>query len=225
MCAGKLIRIWIGLFALGLAGLAQADEIPAGLRALFASGIEHEGARAELAGLLGPLPETRRPIRWHLPRLRGHPARISLIAEADGRRWYVPVRLRWWAQAAVAATDIPARSLLSRDMIRIARIDVSGHRGRYWTEASGPVGLKTRAPIRKGQLLTQAQLLVPPVIRRGDTVTIQFDRGALHVRAEGRALRDAARGQRLAVKNLKSGQRLQAIAVAPGRVRIPGGRG
>ncbi len=219
---------WAALLAPAASLAAGASPAEASLRAFFARGVTHEGARAELVSI-GRLPEAHGALRWRLPRLNGHPSRFSVIAETGhgraARRWFVPVRVRWWARAAIAATDIPARALLQTGMIRTAITDIADHHGNWWPRAAEALGLKTIAPIAKGALLTGDRLKTPPVIRRGDPVVIRVDHGALHLRVAGRALRSAARGQRLMVENIRSRQRLPAIAEGPGVVVLAGGAG
>ncbi|MDX8401783.1 MAG: flagella basal body P-ring formation protein FlgA, partial [Mariprofundaceae bacterium] len=59
--------------------LAAPNAAEASLRAFFARGIHHDGATAELVAF-GRLPDVRGAIHWRLPRLNGHPSRVSLIA-------------------------------------------------------------------------------------------------------------------------------------------------
>ncbi|MEI9927796.1 MAG: flagella basal body P-ring formation protein FlgA [Sphingomonas sp.] len=61
-----------------------------------------------------------------------------------------------------------------------------------------------------------------PVIRRGDSVTIEAGSAGISVTREGVAMNDAAPGARLSVKIDDARAPLQAIAIAPGHARLPG---
>ncbi|MDQ6977419.1 MAG: flagellar basal body P-ring formation chaperone FlgA, partial [Ghiorsea sp.] len=51
----------------------------------------------------------------------------------------------------------------------------------------------------------------PPLINRGDHVTILVEIAGIQVRAEGIALKSGSRGDRMLVQNIRSKQTLQSI--------------
>lgn len=61
-----------------------------------------------------------------------------------------------------------------------------------------------------------------PVIRRGDPVTIEAGSDGFSITREGIAMADAAPGARLGVKVVGATQPVQAVALAGGRVTLPG---
>ncbi|MBO9622018.1 MAG: flagella basal body P-ring formation protein FlgA [Sphingomonas sp.] len=63
-----------------------------------------------------------------------------------------------------------------------------------------------------------------PVIRRGDPVTVEVGSAGFSVTRDGVAMNDAAPGARIAVKVDDRQPPLQAIAVEPGRARLPGAK-
>lgn len=62
----------------------------------------------------------------------------------------------------------------------------------------------------------------PPVIRRGDPVTIQAGTDGFSITREGIAMADAAAGARLLVRVTDARNPVQAVAVEPGRATLPG---
>jgi len=190
------------------------------LTSFFRSGVMVHGASAELIDVVR-WPETRGAVRWSLPMsLHGHPRRVSLIAEQNGKRWYVPVRVHWWATAIVMNRAVSARSLLSYDMLKKIRTDIAGHNGQWIEHASELVGMRLTRRMNKGDLIQSNFVKRPPLIKRGDLVVILLDIGNLHVRAEGKALRTGSRGDRILVRNLRSHEVLQAVAEGAGTVRV-----
>jgi len=190
------------------------------LTSFFKHGVVVRGASAELIEVVR-WPETRGAVRWSLPiSLHGHPRRLSLIAERQGKRWYVPVRVHWWATAIVMDRAISARSLLSYDMLKKTRTDIAGHNGQWIEHASELVGMRLTRRMNKGDMIQSNFVKRPPLIKRGDLVVILLDMGNLHVRAEGKALRTASRGDRIMVRNLHSHEVLQAVAERSGIVRV-----
>ncbi len=212
---------------------AYADEtsaLEASVYAFFAHGIVSEGARAELVHVVQWPEGISGSIRWHMPHLGKHPRRISLIAEKGNgknqRRWYVPVQLRWWADAVVVKTDLPARTLLSRSLLSQKRVDVAGHPGRWWNNLNSLAGSRLTRPVRAGQTIYASYIKKPRLLKRGDHVTIIAMFGGLKVKASGKVLHSAGPGDRVPVRNISSKKVLQAIVINASTVRvITGGRG
>ncbi|MBO9713914.1 flagella basal body P-ring formation protein FlgA [Sphingomonas sp.] len=61
-----------------------------------------------------------------------------------------------------------------------------------------------------------------PVIRRGDAVTVEAGSGGFSVTRDGVAMSDAAPGARLMVKVDDRKPPIQAVALEPGRAKLPG---
>ncbi len=218
-----LRRAAFAAFALLLPAIAQATTPDADLRLslqkFFSSGITLHGASAQLISV-ERWPDASGAMSWHLPPLRGHPGRFSLIAEQSGKRWYVPVRVHWWAMAIVMDKSVSARSLLFTSMLKKTRTDIAGHRGHWWTKAGDLKGMRLTRPLQEGDVIFSSFVKQPPLIKRGDIVQIFLDAGAIHIRTEGKALASAGRGERIMVKNLRSRETVQAIAEDSGVVRI-----
>jgi flagella basal body P-ring formation protein FlgA len=222
------------LFALTVVALlmpvsASANAMKDSLYALFAKGIHYQGATAELIEV-GRWPETSEKVTWRLPRIRRHTARISLIAEQGSgrqmRRWYVPVRVHWWADTVVLKQEAPLRSRLLEDMLEVKRRDIAGHVGVWWSRPSELAGMQVTRPLHKGDVIYSSSVKQPPLIRRGDLVTIVARVGSISVRAEGKALKSGSRGDRLLVQNLRSKQMMQAIVMDANTVHVrTGGAG
>lgn len=207
---------------------AEADKMmQQSLYAFFNHGVVVQGATAELAGV-DHWPEARGTMHWSLPlSLYGHPGRFSLIAEQGARRWYVSVRVHWMAEAIVTRKNIPARTLLTMDMMTKSRTDIAGHSGNWWNDARELAGMRLNRPLAAGAMIQSNQVTMPPLVKRGDTVTIILEAGGLHIRTEGTALRSAVAGERIMVRNMRSQEIIQAVVEKAGLVRVSlnGGQG
>ena len=227
-----LKRCGVRLLALSLLALLPAMSLPAfalatpgsalqrSLASFFSHGVVVHGASAELIRV-ERWPDTQAAVRWSLPlSLHGHPKRFSLIAEQGGKRWYVPVRVHWWATAMVMTRSVSARTLLTQGMLTKKRTDIAGHSGQ-WSEHIGELtGMRLNRHMNKGDVVLSNFVKRPPLIKRGDLVRIMLDMGRLHVRTAGKALRTAGRGERILVKNLRSHEVLQGVAEDSGVVRV-----
>ena len=59
------------------------------------------------------------------------------------------------------------------------------------------------------------------MVRRGDRVGIEVQTAAVTIRMNGEALADGGVGQRIPVRNVSSGKRLEAIVRSAGTVEVP----
>lgn len=184
------------------------------LTAFFAAKPSAKGAVAELISVQH-WPNIKGKVRWSLPNLRFLPKRLSLIAEQGQgkslRRWYVAAQVKWMADVVTLKHDVSARTVLDKSMLIQKRKDIAGIRAQVWTDIADVEGLKSLRNIRKGSVIVSSQVKRPPLIKRGDVVTILVEVGGIKVRAEGVALKSGSRGDRMLVKNTRSKQTIQSI--------------
>jgi len=79
------------------------------------------------------------------------------------------------------------------------------------------VGMSARRALRSGAAVQPNDLTAPKVISRNEMVTVTYAAPGVTLTVTGRAQRDAARGQPVAITNLQSGRTIDAVAVGPGR--------
>ena len=82
------------------------------------------------------------------------------------------------------------------------------------------VGMELTRSLDAGSALRLSYLRKPDVIKRGQQVTLISGVNGLEVRISGKALADAADGERVAVSNLSSGKRVEGIAHSDGTVSV-----
>ncbi len=160
-------------------------------------------------------PNIQGKVRWSLPSLKHLPKRLSLIAEQGHgkslRRFYVPVLVQWMAQVVTLKQDISARTMLDKSMLTTTYTDIADLRGHTWTSIQHVIGLKSLRNLRKGSVVLSTYVQRPPLIQRGDMVTIIAEVAGIKVCAEGIALKSGSRGDKVLVKNIRSKQTLQSI--------------
>ena len=200
-----------------------AGDLEKSLHDFFAQGIHYQGAKAELIQV-DRWPNVKGALRWHLPNISRHARRVSLIAEqGEGqnlRRWYVPVQLHWWANAVTVRQELPARSLLRSSMLQVQRKDVAGHTGIWWKKTTKLVGMRLTRPLHIGDVVSSYAVKRPPLIKRGDRVTIIVGNGSFLVRAAGKAMQAAGLGEKVLVQNMRSKKRIEAIVLDAHTVRV-----
>jgi flagella basal body P-ring formation protein FlgA len=133
------------------------------------------------------------------------------IGEEGGARMAIDARLR------LASCPTVALSWRSdaHDAVVVA---CSGPDWRVFV----PVRQSTPVAAVAGKPLPSIAAKADPVIRRGDPVLIEAGNNGFSITREGIAAADAAPGARVAVRVDGALQPVQAVAVATGRVTLPG---
>lgn len=207
------------------AGEDGADKaMRASLAAFFAGGVSCEGAVAELKEVVR-WPDTRGAVRWRLPNLNNHPERISLIAEQSMennrvQRWFVPVTVHWWAKALVTTRELPARSQIQPEALKLVRMDVANINSHWWQDPAALAGTLTTHPLHIGQPVLSSYISRPALLRFGDEVTLISSIGGLQVKATGKVLRNAGIGDRVRVQNTRSMEIVQATILDAHTARV-----
>jgi len=224
MLLRSILPVLLLLLTLPAIANAEADRaMRNSIKLFFAQGVYLKSARAELVEVLR-WPDTTGKLHWRMPDLNNHRDHLSLIAEQGYgktlRRWYVPVRLNWWARAVVAKRELSARSRLTADMLDTARVNVAGHSGSWWQETAGLVGTRLTRHLQAGDIIYASYIHRPKLIKRGDQVTMIASYGIIKVTAVGKVLRSAGIGDRVSIRNIKSRKIVQGIVTSSSTVRI-----
>lgn len=140
------------------------------------------------------------------------------IGEIGGARTRVDARLKLAACGApqLAWRNESKDAVVVRCMAPEWRIFVPVEAAPQPKAATAPAAA-TPPPVRPAPAIK-----AEPVIKRGDAVTIEAGAAGFRITREGTALNDAPAGGRLQVKVENNKPPIQAIAVAPGRARLPG---
>ncbi|RMF95763.1 MAG: flagella basal body P-ring formation protein FlgA [Gammaproteobacteria bacterium] len=212
----------LGMALLLMAAPALAWQSPQSIRdAAAAAARAHwsaDGARVDaVADELDPrlrLADCGGPLAVKLPFAKQRSTRVTAEVSCPGpQRWklYVPVRLAVFRPVVVAARALPRDSLLTADDISLAEQDIGRLDYGYLGRLEDAIGQRLRRPLAAGEPVTPGNLETPPLVRRGQRVTLEARNGGLTVRTAGIALGEGIRGQVIDVKNLSSGRAVQAI--------------
>jgi len=134
-------------------------------------------------------------------------------------RRYPQVTIQGKAQVRVASQTISARREITASDFTLETMELSrvpaGALGRFQVS-----GMLASRRIATGRVVTRNDVKAPPVVHRGQRVRIELRQDSVSVSTAGEALADAAVGQRVSVRNLSSGRRLQGWVRGPGLVEV-----
>ena len=147
----------------------------------------------------------------------------SVGVRCDGERpWsiYVPVRVEVIADVVVLAAVAERGAPLRAEQLRLEPRDVGGLIRGYLTDIAATEGMVLTRPLQPGAVLDPSVLAPERIVRRGERVHLRAESGPLKVSMEGEALADAARGERVRVRNMASGTVVEGIVAEVGVVQM-----
>jgi flagella basal body P-ring formation protein FlgA len=136
----------------------------------------------------------------------------------EGASWnvFIPVHVRIYAPALVAARPLAARQELSEADVQIEEIELTRQTGAVLTDPAQLAGRILSRPLAAGQPLRADQLRTPPVVSAGDQVKLSYRGAGFTISSSAKALSAASDGQRVRVQT-EAGKILSGIA-RPGRI-------
>lgn len=120
------------------------------------------------------------------------------------------------ASSVTAVRPIRAQTVVSAADVELAGESVPGALGAI-EEA---VGLEARVTLYPGRPILAAQLGPPALVERNQLVRMVFQRGALAIGTEGRALDRGGAGERVRVMNLGSRQIVTGAVAGDGSIEV-----
>ena len=140
--------------------------------------------------------------------------RITLKIACEGSnpwRIYVPARIQTMVNAISLARPLASGTRISAEDLTTTPVNANQQVNAYLTSPDEAIGQIVTRPMQAGQILTQQDLGIAKVIHRGDHVTVIAGTGNVSVSTEGVAQADAGVGQRIMVKNSRSGQLVEGF--------------
>jgi flagella basal body P-ring formation protein FlgA len=210
---------------------AQALQAPEDIRTQVA---------AFLARELGPeSPQRRYEVNELDPRLRlarcEEPLVLSLPAGAPRsgsltvgvrctgeRPWsiFVPARARTFGPVVVLAQPVTPGATLKAADLRVEERDLTAGPAGHFADPAALLGRTLKRSVAPGQPLTASAVASTLRVRRGERVVLVARLGGMDVRMQGEALRDAAVGDTVAVRNLSSQRVVEGRVNAEGNVEV-----
>ncbi len=238
-----------GLLALGLPLGGVAQELPDAalveqVRALALLATQ-QTAPAQVNAVADPAAVTAdKPLRFEVqvgaldPRLKLAPcqriepylppgmrlwgkARIGLRCAQGVRPWnvYLPITVRVFGQALVAAVPLPAGAALREEDLRLAEVDFAEDNAAVMTNTSLVVGRTLTRPLIAGRGLRQTDLKARMWFAAGDSVKVLASGPGFSVAGSGQALTPGIEGQTARVRT-DSGQVVTGTPVGTRTVEL-----
>ena len=147
--------------------------------------------------------------------------RVGLKCVDGPVRWNVslPLVVKVYAKALVAAETLPAGAVLTEKMLTTAEIDMAADGGPVFTDADPPLGRTLARPLAAGEALRAHALQKRQWFAAGTNVTVAASGQGFSIAAEGLALSPGIEGQDVKIK-LENGRTVIGRAVGERRVEV-----
>ena len=142
--------------------------------------------------------------------------RVAVNVTVDGivaGKVDISLRVRRYAKVAIAAMPIPRGAMMTPEMVTYEERDCMSLPPDVYREGQSVDGLQAQQPIAAHRPLTRHVIAAPPVVHRGDAVTISAGAGGIHISLPGIAVEDGRVGEAIRVRNSSSNQEFRATVV------------
>ena len=156
----------------------------------------------------------------HQNRIQGNTT-LNIRCEGDVRwQLLLPARVDLYDDVMVAAAPLQRGQNLDKSLVNIEKRNISRLNNGYYTLNDRVDELEARRNLKRGAILTTANLRPRLLVKTGQHVTILLEYGDLKIKASGQALRSARQGEVVKVRNNQSGRVVEAVVSGEGQVRI-----
>lgn len=123
-------------------------------------------------------------------------------------------------EVPVLKSSLRKGDIIAQNDVEYTEIVDTSIRGDVILNADDLVGKTPRQSITAGSVIKANDLDVPLAVKRGDLVTMIFERGSLQLSAMGKALQNGAIGDAVRVVNTESNRTIEGIVSRNGQVKI-----
>ncbi|MDO9313924.1 MAG: flagellar basal body P-ring formation chaperone FlgA [Burkholderiaceae bacterium] len=148
-------------------------------------------------------------------------ARIGLRCTEGVRAWnvYLPITVRVYGNALVAALPLPAGATVRETDLRLAEIDLAEENGAVVTSSALAVGRTLARPLTAGQGVRQTDLKLRQWFAAGDTIKVLATGPGFSVAGSGQALTPGLEGQSARVRT-EGGQVITGMPIGTRELEV-----
>lgn len=168
------------------------------------------------------LPACQEPLGAFATVPRHNQSRVPVRVTCGAPAWtvHVPVDIRRTHPVLVLKRAIGRGERITAADVAVQSRVLPGLTSPFVGSVEQLEGRLTRRPLPEGSALAADALGAALLIHRGQTVTLIAQTAGFEVRAPGKAMADAAAGQRVRVQNLTSLKVIEGLADSQGVVRV-----
>ena len=141
-----------------------------------------------------------------------------------GSKWsvYVPVDVDIYTKLVTLKHAVSLGHIITNNDLSVVEYDTNNVHQGFFQDINQVVGKAAKRNLLANVPVTHHDLIIPDIIKRGDSVMISAEFGRIRVQAQGQAMNGGSMGETISVKNTSSGKVLQARVIGPKKVKIAG---
>lgn len=148
---------------------------------------------------------------------------ISLKLQCAGTKpWsiYLSAKVDTFAEVAVLSRSMNRGELITPGDVELIHMNTAQAGFGYIGQLDQVVGKELKRRLQAGTSLRLSHITAPEVVKKGDKVLLEAGTGGLSVVTSAKALAAGQIGEQIRVINSKSNREIDAIVIAPGRVKV-----
>lgn len=134
--------------------------------------------------------------------------------------WQVPVAAQLWQEVWVASSRLDRGQALDRTLLAAQKVDVLREKQPLISAETDPSSLDLTMSVAAGRPLTRRDVVVRPVIRKGQVVEVVAQQGLLAISMKALALESGAAGDLIKLRNLESRREINGQIINESKVQI-----
>jgi flagella basal body P-ring formation protein FlgA len=119
-----------------------------------------------------------------------------------------------------ASKPLARNQMIYHQDVQLNARNVSKIKDTYYTRIEDVIGKQMQRKVGNGEIIFSSMIEIPPLIYKGDKVTIIAESSALLIKTTGIALSDGYAGEQIRVKNTMSNKVIQAKVVDQHTVKV-----
>lgn len=135
-------------------------------------------------------------------------------------RQFVAVRIRALEPVVVAAHPLGRLQVVGAEDVAVVPRDLASVPAGYFRRAEDVLGRIAQRTIGPGEVLLPTSVRPPPLVRRGQSVTVIARARSMSVRTAGIAQADAGLAERIQVRNAATGRMIEGVVRSGDTVEV-----
>ncbi|NOY52384.1 MAG: flagellar basal body P-ring formation protein FlgA [Deltaproteobacteria bacterium] len=148
------------------------------------------------------------------------PLQVILETAGEKKQIWVNADIRVYVPVVTARHPIARMSQIDANDVVVERRNLAGMNSDYFSSVKDIVGTRSRSFIRAGEPIRKNEVEIPPVVRRGDLVTMQVENNLFRIIARGKVLENGIPGAVIRVQNIASKKEVYGKVIDGSTVRI-----
>jgi len=163
--------------------------------------------------------EVRIPDRFY----QGGTIPVSLILRADGgkaREVRVQARVEIYADVVVARNSLRRHQVVEEKDVQVVNKNITTLPGDVVTDLQEVLGKRMTLSVNSQEVLRKAMVEVPPLVKKGDRVTLLVENSSFRITSAGEVKEDGRKGDRIRVLNVSSRKEVQGRVLDSHTVQV-----